>query len=395
MPSGSPPAPPRPSLEIEPTMTNAFTPIEILRPTILEFGNGTITAAARFAERIGAKRPLVISDPFNARRVDTLALPGAVKVFGEVKPEPDLPNLEKAVAMAREVRPDLVVGFGGGSAMDLAKLVAVMCTGDVAFADIVGPEKVAGRSVALMQIPTTSGTGSEAGTRALVTDPVSQNKQAVQSRFMLADIAIVDPDLTMTVPKEITAATGVDALAHCVEAYTSRKAHPAIDLYAIEGARLVGRYLKRAVADGGDREARAGLSLASLYGGYCLGPVNTTAGHAVAYPLGTRHHIAHGLACAMIFPHTLAFNMPAVEAKTVAVLGALGLPEQRYPKHAFDATYAFCKNLGVEMKLSALGVPKGDLGVMADEAHAIRRLLDNNPRDLSRDAILSMYEVAF
>ncbi len=393
MPSGSPPA--LPNNEIESEMTNAFTPIEILRPTILEFGNGTITAAARFAERIGAKRPLVISDPFNARRVDTLALPGAVKVFGEVKPEPDLPNLEKAVAMARDVKPDLVVGFGGGSAMDLAKLVAVMCTSEVPFADIVGPEKVAGRSVALMQIPTTSGTGSEAGTRALVTDPVSQNKQAVQSRFMLADIAIVDPDLTMTVPKEITAATGVDALAHCVEAYTSRKAHPTIDLYAIEGARLVGKYLKRAVTDGGDREARAGLSLASLYGGYCLGPVNTTAGHAVAYPLGTRHHIAHGLACAMIFPHTLAFNMPAVEEKTVAVLEALGLPKQNDPKHAFDATYAYCKNLGVEMRLSALGVPKDDLGVMADEAHAIRRLLDNNPRDLSRDAILGMYEVAF
>ncbi|RXH18752.1 iron-containing alcohol dehydrogenase [Bradyrhizobium guangzhouense] len=393
MPSGSPPA--LPSNCNEPEMTNAFTPIEILRPTILEFGNGTITAAARFAERIGAKRPLVISDPFNARRVDTLALPGTVKVFGEVKPEPDLPNLEKAVAMAKEIRPDLVVGFGGGSAMDLAKLVAVMCTSDVPFADIVGPEKVAGRSVALMQIPTTSGTGSEAGTRALVADPVSQNKQAVQSRFMLADIAIVDPDLTMTVPKEITAATGVDALAHCVEAYTSRKAHPTIDLYALEGARLVGRYLERAVADGGDREARAGLSLASLYGGYCLGPVNTTAGHAVAYPLGTRHHIAHGLACAMIFPHTLAFNMPAAEEKTVAVLRALGLPEQNDPKHAFDATYAFCKNLGVEMRLSALGVPRNDLGVMADEAHAIRRLLDNNPRDLSRDAILGMYEVAF
>jgi len=299
------------------------------------------------------------------------------------------------VAMAREAKPDLVVGFGGGSAMDLAKLVAVLCTSDVAFADIVGPEKVAGRSVALMQIPTTSGTGSEAGTRALVTDPVSQNKQAVQSRFMMADIAIVDPDLTMTVPKEVTAATGVDALAHCAEAYTSRKAHPAIDLYALEGARLVGRYLARAVADGDDREARAGLSLASLYGGYCLGPVNTTAGHAAAYPLGTRHHVAHGLACAVIFPHTLAFNMPAVEAKTVAVLGALGLPERSDPKHAFDATYGFCKKLGIEMRLSALGVPKNDLGVMADEAHAIRRLLDNNPRDLSRDAILNMYEVAF
>lgn len=395
MPSGSPRAPPQPNHEIERTMTNAFTPIEIQRPTILEFGNGTITAAARFAERIGARRPLVIADPFNARRVDTLALPGTVKVFGEVKPEPDLPNLEKAVAMAKDAKPDLVVGFGGGSAMDLAKLVAVMCTNEVAFADIVGPEKVAGRNVALMQIPTTSGTGSEAGTRALVTDPVSQNKQAVQSRFMLADIAIVDPDLTMTVPKEVTAATGVDALAHCVEAYTSRKSHPTIDLYALEGARLVGRYLKRAVTDGSDREARAGLSLASLYGGYCLGPVNTTAGHAVAYPLGTRHHVAHGLACAVIFPHTLAFNMPAVEEKTVAVLGALGLPERNDPELAFDASYEFCKDLGIEMRLSALAVPRNDLGVMADEAHAIRRLLENNPRDLSRDAILNMYEVAF
>lgn len=395
MPSGSPLAPPYPNHEFERTMTNAFTPIEIQRPTILEFGNGTIGAAARFVERTGARRPLVISDPFNARRVDMLALPGTVKVFGDVKPEPDLPNLEKAVAMAKDVKPDLVVGFGGGSAMDLAKLVAVMCTNDVPFADIVGPEKVAGRSVALMQIPTTSGTGSEAGTRALVTDPVSQNKQAVQSRFMLADIAIVDPDLTMTVPKEVTAATGVDALAHCVEAYTSRKAHPTIDLYALEGARLVGRYLKRAVADGGDREARAGLALASLYGGYCLGPVNTTAGHAVAYPLGTRHHVAHGLACAVIFPHTLAFNMPAVEAKTIAVLQALGLPEQGDPKLAFEASYKFCSDLGIEMRLSALGVPRDDFGVMADEAHAIRRLLDNNPRDLGRDAILNMYEVAF
>jgi len=121
--------------------------------------------------------------------------------------------------------------------------------------------------------------------------------------------------------------------------------------------------------------------------------VNTTAGHAVAYPLGTRHHIAHGLACAVIFPHTLAFNMPATSAKTAAVLQALGLPERKTV--AFDSAYRFCTSLGIEMRLSALGVPKDDLGVMADEAHAIRRLLDNNPAELSRDAILKMYEAAF
>jgi alcohol dehydrogenase class IV len=296
---------------------------------------------------------------------------------------------------ARSAEPDLVVGFGGGSAMDLAKLVAVLCTSSQKLADIAGVDKVAGRSVALVQIPTTSGTGSEGGIRALVTDPATRNKLAVQSRFMLADLAVVDPDLTMTVPPQVTAATGVDALAHCAEAFTSRKAHPAIDLYAIEGIRLVGRFLGRAVKDGTDREARAGLSLASLYGGFCLGPVNTTAGHAVAYPLGTRHHIAHGLACAAIFPHTLAFNMPAVEAKTAAMLQSLGLPTAGTPAAAFDAAYRFCAELGIEMRLSALGVPRDDLAAMADEAHAIRRLLDNNPRDLGRDAILEMYQAAF
>ena len=375
-------------------MTSLSTPIQIIRPETIEFGSGTIAAVARFAKARTAKRPLVIADAFNAARVDVLALPGDVSVFGEVKPEPDIPNLEKALAVAHAARPDLVIGFGGGSAMDLAKLVAVLCTGSQALADVVGVDKVAGRAVALVQVPTTSGTGSEGGIRALVTDPATRNKAAVQSPFMLADLAVVDPDLTMTVPPQVTAATGVDALAHCVEAYTSRKAHPAIDLYAIEGVRLVGRYLGRAVKDGTDREARAALSLASLYGGFCLGPVNTTAGHAVAYPLGTRHHVAHGLACAVIFPHTLAFNMPAVEAKTAAILQSLSLPTAETPAAAFDAAYRYCAELGIEMRLSALGVPSDDLGAMADEAHAIRRLLDNNPRELGRDAILEMYRMA-
>ena len=375
-------------------MASLETPIELIRPESIEFGSRTIAGVARFAKSRDAKRPLVICDAFNAARVGILELPGTVSVFGEVKPEPDITNLEKALTVARAVSPDLIVGFGGGSAMDLAKLVAVLCTSERKLADIVGVDKVNGRRVALLQVPTTSGTGSEGGIRALVTDPATQNKLAVQSRYMLADLAIVDPDLTMTVPPQITAATGVDAMAHCVEAFTSRKAHPAIDLYAIEGVRLVGRYLKRAVTDGADREARAGLSLASLYGGFCLGPVNTTAGHAVAYPLGTRHHIAHGLACAVIFPHTLAFNMSAVRDKTVAVLQALGLGAPKDQGSAFESAYRYCTDLGIEMRLSGLGVPRDDIEAMADEAHAIRRLLDNNPRDISRNDILDIYKAA-
>jgi alcohol dehydrogenase class IV len=375
-------------------MTDLLRPIEIDRPQRIEFGAGLVGAVGRWAAAKGFARSLVVTGASNAARVGLLGLPGEVAVFGETKPEPDVPNLQAALAVAERVRPELVVGFGGGSAMDLAKLVAVLPGSGQAIHDVVGPERVAGRRAALAQVPTTSGTGSEAGTRALVTDPATQNKLAVQSRHMLADLAVVDPDLTLTVPPTVTAATGVDALAHCAEAFTSRKAHPLIDLYALEGIRLVGRFLARAVRDGGDREARAGLALASLYGGHCLGPVNTTAGHAVAYPLGTRHHIAHGLACAAIFPHTLAFNAPAVPEKTALVLDALGLGAATGEGAVREAAYGFCARLGIEMRLSRLGVPEVDLPAMAEEAHAIRRLLDNNPRDIGREQILSIYRAA-
>ena len=375
-------------------MSPLLHPIEIDRPSRIEFGAGLAGTLGQWAEARGCRRILVVADAFNATRTGLLGLPGEVAIFGEVKPEPDIPNLEAALALATRVQPDLVVGFGGGSAMDLAKLVAVLPGSGQAIHDVVGPERVAGRRVALAQVPTTSGTGSEAGTRALVTDPATRNKLAVQSRHMLADLALVDPDLTLTVPAAVTAATGVDALAHCAEAFTSRKAHPLIDLYALEGIRLVGRFLGRAVADGGDREARAGLSLASLYGGFCLGPVNTTAGHAVAYPLGTRHHIAHGLACAVIFPHTLAFNAPAMPEKTALVLEALGLAPTTGEAAVRDATHGWCARLGIEMRLQHLGVPQDDLPAMAEEAHAIRRLLDNNPREISREQILALYRAA-
>lgn len=371
------------------------TPIDLVRPARVVFGSGTLPAVQGWLDQQGLTRILVVADAFNATRVDLLGLTGTVSVFADVRPEPDLPNLEALIACAEQAQAEVVIGFGGGSAMDLAKLAAVLPGSGQTLHDVVGPEKVAARRAALVQVPTTAGTGSEAGTRALVTDPATQNKLAVQSLHMLADIAVIDPDLTLTVPPAVTAATGVDALAHCVEAFTSRKAHPAVDLYALEGARLVGRYLARAIADGGDRDARAGLALASYYGGLCLGPVNTTAGHAVAYPLGSRHHVAHGAANALIFPHVLAINAPTVPEKTVLVLEALGLPATSDPDAVFAAAYGWCTALGCEMRLSAYHVPVDDLPVMASEAHAIRRLLDNNPRDLTRDEILAIYERAY
>ncbi|MDF2999567.1 MAG: alcohol dehydrogenase [Xanthobacteraceae bacterium] len=213
------------------------TPIDLVRPARIVFGSGTLPVVQRWLDEQGLTRVLVVADAFNATRVDLLRLTGTVSVFADVRPEPDLPNLEALVAHAEKVQAQAVIGFGGGSAMDLAKLAAVLPGSGQTLHEVVGPEKVAAKRAALIQVPTTAGTGSEAGTRALVTDPATQNKLAVQSLHMLADIAVIDPDLTLTVPPAVTAATGVDALAHCVEAFTSRKSHPAIDLYALEGMR--------------------------------------------------------------------------------------------------------------------------------------------------------------
>jgi alcohol dehydrogenase class IV len=365
-------------------------PLTFLQPGRIEYGANKARRLADFVPHWGEKRVLVVADAFNAGRAELLALPVHNHIFSEVRPEPDLPNLERLIDQARAFAPDVIVGFGGGSAMDLAKLAAVLCDGTQDFRDIVGVDKAQARRCMLVAIPTTAGTGSEVGARALITDPASKAKLAADSRHMVADIAIVDPEMTTSLPAAVTAATGVDALAHCVEAFTSRRAHPLVDLYAREGIGLVGRYLARAVADGGDVEARAGLAMAALYGGFCLGPVNTTAGHALSYPLGTRFEVPHGLANAVIFPHTLAFNAPVRPEKSQLVAELLGIDGTDLRASGYD----YCAGLGVEMHMGKLGVQESDLHSMAQEAHAIRRLLDHNPRDMSVSDIVEIYRAA-
>lgn len=371
-------------------MLELTNPIELQRPPVLHFGAGTLSRLAAWAGAKGYTRPFVVADPVNAGRLDLLGL-GEVGCFGEVTGEPDTVMLERAVAAAGNA--DLIIGFGGGSAMDLAKLVAVMAGRDVTLDQISGPNRAPARTAGLVQIPTTAGTGSEVGTRALITDPATYAKIATESVHMLADIALIDPALTETVPPFVTAATGVDAMAHCVEAYTSKRAHPLIDAYALQGIQLVGKYLKRAVDDGSDTEARAGLALAAFYGGVCLGPVNTTAGHAVSYPLA-RYKIAHGIANALIFPHVLAANAAACPEKTADVGAALGFATADADT-VLAGAMDFCRSLGLDMRLRAHGVPEGDLADMAKDAHGIRRLLDWNPVDLSVEDILAIYKRAW
>lgn len=366
--------------------------ITLVQPARLEIGAGAIARLGAWA--LDYQRVFVVAMAPTVGFVDRIGLKGAVETYVNIPPEPDLPAVEAVLAAARAFKPDLVIGLGGGSVMDVAKLVAVLWDSNQAVLDVVGPNKVGGRRTALAQVPTTSGTGSEAGIRALITNPETLAKLAVESQFMLADIAVLDPELTYSVPSAVTAATGLDALAHCVEAFTNIKAHPLIDGYAMLGIELVGKYLARAVADGTDTEARAGMMLASYYGGICLGPVNTAAGHALAYPLGTRLKLPHGLANAIIFPHVLAFNASERPAKTSAVMTALGLPNHADNRIVLASAHDFCRRLGVEMSLAKHGAKVDELSSWAAEAHAIRRLMDNNPRLMSVEDVLSIYRAA-
>lgn len=374
-------------------MSGMDRPIMLHQPKRLEIGAGAAGSLGDWTN--GAARPLVIASGPTERYADRLGLDGEVRVLADVPPEPNLPAFERILEAARAHRPDLVVGLGGGSVLDVAKLVAALWDGNQSLRDVAGPNRIVGRRSKLAQVPTTAGTGSEAGIRALVTDPETKSKIAVESPCLLADIAILDPELTYSVPPAVTAATGIDAMAHCVEAFTNLRAHDMIDGFARMGFNLVGKYLERAVQDGTDTEARAGMMLASYYGGICLGPVNTAAGHALSYPLGTRLSLPHGLANAIIFPHVLAYNRSVRPEKTGEVAAALGLGEADSDDSLLRSAHDFCRGLGVEMRLSAHGAARESLAEWATEAHAIRRLMDNNPRDMSPDDIRRIYEAAY
>lgn len=376
---------------MSPALTLA--PITLHQPRRLIVGAGTVREVGVWAA--DAVSVLIIATPITAGFIDRLQVTGRVTVFDAIPGEPDIATLDAALDAARACRPDLVIGLGGGSVLDVAKLVAALWDGDQTLADVAGPNKVEGRRTRLAQVATTAGTGSEAGIRSLITDPARGIKIAVESPHLIADIAVLDPELTYSVPPAVTAATGVDAMAHCVEAFTNRRAHPMIDGFARMGFRLVGKYLARAVRDGTDTEAREGLMLASYYGGICLGPVNTAAGHAIAYPLGTRLRLPHGLANAIVFPRVLAFNQPVAPEKSAEVAQALGLGTGLSQDDLLRAAHSFCRDLGIEMSLRAHGAIEADLPVYAGDAHANRRLMDNNPVEMSVDDVLSIYRAAY
>ncbi len=379
-------------------------PINLLLPRRIAFGARVADQSVGDLAAQGARRAFVVTAPPILTLVTPLAdaLRAAsiqVTVYDRVIAEPTIASHEDAVAAARTASPDVVIGIGGGSALDTSKLVAALLDGTQNVRDVFGIGKVRGRAARLVCLPTTSGTGSEVSPNAILLDVNENLKKGVVSPYLIPDAAYVDPLLTRTVPPSVTAATGLDALIHCIEAYGNRFAQPMIDIYAIEGIRLVGRHLERAVANGDDVEAREGMSLASLYGGLCLGPVNTAAVHALSYPLGGEFHIAHGVSNAVLLPAVMLFNLRAAPQRYAAIAHALGVPPGSSPEEDAQEGIARIRALmarcGMPRGIRDLGVPEDAIPRMAAAAMQVTRLLQNNVRELSITDAEEIYRSAY
>ena len=312
--------------------------------------------------------------------------------------EPTIREFETALAQVRDCQADAVIGLGGGSAMDVAKLVAALADGRQRIEDVIGSDLLTGRALWLGCIPTTAGTGSEVTPIAILGDEREDLKKGVVSRYLVPDAAYLDPALTVSMPAAVTAATGLDALTHCIEAYANRFAHPLVDTYALAGIALIAEHIERACTNGDDLVARSAMMRASLYGGLCLGPVNTAAVHALAYPLGGEFHIAHGVANSLLLPHVMRFNISAAPARYAAVAHALGAPNTGDHLHDANAGIAAVELLseqsGIQRKLSQVGISHNALPRMAAAAMTVQRLLGNNPRVVTEADALGIYEAA-
>ena len=281
----------------------------------------------------------------------------------------------------------------------MAKLVAALLDGQQKIGEVFGIGLVKRRNTLLVCVPTTAGTGSEVSPNAILLDDADEMKKGVISPWLVPDAAFIDAELTLSVPPAVTAATGLDALTHCIEAYTNKFAHPVVDVWAIEGVRLVAGSLADAVRQPANLAAREKMALGSLYGGLCLGPVNTAAVHALSYPLGGRYHVAHGHANAILLPHVTRFNIPAAPDRYATIALALGAApaasNEATAKAGIAQLWQLIDATGLEMSLSALGIEEDDTPELAAAGLGVTRLMKNNPRPMTQQDAEEIYHAAF
>lgn len=322
----------------------------------------------------------------------------SVEVFDGVVADPPEAVVRAAVERARAFEARAVIGFGGGSSIDVAKLVALLVASGEDLSDIYGVGVAKGPRLPLLAVPTTAGTGSEVTPISIVTTGAHE-KKGVVSPLIIPDIALLDPDLTLNLPPHVTAATGIDAMVHAIEAYTSTSPNnnPVSKALATEALRLLGRNIERAVHDGQDGEARSAMLLGSMLAGQAFANSPVAAVHALAYPVGGHFGVPHGLSNALVLPHVLRFNASACE-QAYAELAPQAFPElaERASAGAFvEALAGLCTKVGLQPRLRDVGIPQDALPMLAEDAMKQTRLLVNNPRPLSLSDARAIYEAAW
>jgi alcohol dehydrogenase class IV len=358
------------------------------------------------AERLGevlaaraVRRVLIVTDA-GVRRAGLLDAPLAAiakaglesSVYDEVVADPPEHVVDAALAQARAHHADAIVGFGGGSSMDVAKLTALLACTPQRLSEIYGVGLARGPRLPLIQIPTTAGTGSEVTPIAIVTTGETE-KKGVVAPILLPDLALLDPELTRGLPKPVTAATGIDAMVHAIEAYTSRhKKNPLSDALARDALRLLSGAIERACLHGDDIDARGDMLLGACFAGMAFANAPVAAVHALAYPIGGRFHVPHGLSNALVLPHVLRFNLG----------GGTNLYDELAPIFcAADGPALIvtledlAARLSVPQRLRDVGISHNELPLLAEDAMRQTRLLVNNPREVTLDDARAIYEAAW
>jgi alcohol dehydrogenase class IV len=373
-------------------------------PNKIVAGVNSIEHIYELVHNYQAKNVVIITDPgvWRAGLVDKpkaiLESAGIlVDVVNNVPSEPELAQVKEIFHMVEGNDYQLIIGMGGGSSMDVAKIVAVLMTNDCKIEDILGVDKIRKRGIPTLMIPTTAGTGAEATAGAIVTLAAQELKVGVVSNNIIPNSVIIDPKMTENLPPAITASTGMDAFTHALECYISTKANPFSDALALRAIRLIYKSLPIAYEDGANMEARHNMMIGALFGGMCIALSGTAAVHALAYPLGGKYKIPHGISNAMLLPYVMEFNLDVVEDKFTDVATEMGLDvygfsKKQTAKVVLESIYDLVNRVNIPSDLKQYGISYDDLDGMAEAASKVTRLLKNNPKKLSKEDMKAIYK---
>jgi len=379
-------------------------------PAKIVTGDGSADALGAQAQALGITRVVVVTDKVLREKTDSVsravaslkATGIAVEVFDDVEPDPLVGTARRSAEFARRFAPDGIIGLGGGSPLDIAKATAAILANEAPLDQMWGVGNIPKPALPMLLLPTTAGTGSEVTPNCILTDVKPDGghmKKGIVSPHILARTAIVDPLLTVTAPPSVTAASGMDALTHAIETYVSKSAQPITLPLALEAIRLIGKYLRRAVANGSDLEARRHMANASMLAGLAFANGFLGGVHAVAMAMGGQFNVPHGVANALMLPYVMEFNEMAATEKFARIAETLGesiegLSEREAARRAAVAVHQLVTDVGLPHVLADVRISEDRIPALAEESFGNQRLLKNNPRSATVQDLTRILESA-